>query len=42
MTLDKPVVRVRYDLKQVGGTPLEELLAPIVTQAHRGIAAPVG
>jgi predicted GTPase len=33
MTLQKPVVRVRYELDQVEGTPLAELLAPIVVRA---------
>jgi predicted GTPase len=30
MTLDKPITRVRYDLVQVDGEPLEHLLEPIV------------
>jgi predicted GTPase len=30
MTLNKPVTRVRYDLEQVGGIPLGELIQPIV------------
>jgi predicted GTPase len=42
MTVNKPIVRVHYELNQVRGIPLEELIAPIVTRAHRGIAAPVG
>ena len=29
LTLNKPVTRVRYELKQVAGPALEELLAPI-------------
>jgi len=35
LTLNKPVTRVRYELKQVGGPALEDLLAPIVARAHR-------
>ena len=35
MTLRKPVVRVRYELEQTEGTPLAELLAPIVARAGR-------
>jgi len=35
LTLNKPVTRVRYELKQVGGPALEDLLAPIVASAHR-------
>ena len=35
VTLNKPVTRVRYELKQVSGPSLEELLAPIVAEAHR-------
>jgi len=35
LKLTKPVTRVRYELKQVGGPALEELLAPIVARAHR-------
>lgn len=40
LKLNKPVTRVRYELKQVSGTPLEELLAPVIARAHRpaGIA----
>jgi len=34
LQIDKPVVRVRYELEQVGGTPLTELLAPIVARAR--------
>ena len=30
LTLDKPVVRVRYDLEPVSGPPLAELLAPLL------------
>src|SRR3990170_4018101 len=35
LTLNKPVTRVRYELKQVAGPALEDLLAPIVARAHR-------
>jgi predicted GTPase len=37
LTLNKPVTRVRYELKQVSGTPLAELLVPIVERAHRPV-----
>ncbi|HET7646332.1 MAG TPA: cyclic 2,3-diphosphoglycerate synthase [Candidatus Limnocylindria bacterium] len=30
LRLDKPVVRVRYDLQEVGGPPLRDLLAPVL------------
>jgi predicted GTPase len=30
LRLDKPVVRVRYDLQEVGGSPLRDLLAPVL------------
>jgi predicted GTPase len=42
MTLTKPVVRVRYELEQTQGTPLAELLAPVVERARaarEGVAA---
>ena len=35
LKLDKRVVRVGYELKQISGTPLDELLAPIVERARR-------
>jgi predicted GTPase len=35
LRLNKPVTRVRYELKQVSGTPLADLLAPIIERAHR-------
>jgi predicted GTPase len=35
LTLNKPVTRVRYELKQVAGPALEDLLAPIVARARR-------
>ena len=35
LTLNKPVTRVRYELKQIGGPALEDLLAPIVASARR-------
>ena len=37
LKLNKPVVRVGYELKQVSGTPLEELLAPIIARGHRPV-----
>ena len=35
LTLNKPITRVRYELKPVSGPSLEELLAPIVARARR-------
>jgi predicted GTPase len=35
LTLNKPVSRVRYELKQVAGPPFAELLAPIIEKARR-------
>jgi predicted GTPase len=35
LKLNKPVTRVRYELAQVSGKPLAELLKPIVDRAHR-------
>jgi len=35
LTLNKPMTRVRYDLAEAGGTPLAELIAPIVRMARR-------
>jgi predicted GTPase len=32
--LDKPITRVRYELAQVGGTPLERLLEPVVAMTR--------
>jgi predicted GTPase len=34
LTLNKPVTRVRYELKQVGGPAIGDLLAPIVARAR--------
>jgi predicted GTPase len=34
LQLNKPVTRIRYNLVQVGGTPLAQLLAPIVERAR--------
>ncbi len=39
LKLDKPVVRVRYELDQVDGPPLVDLLAPIIERA-RAAAVP--
>jgi predicted GTPase len=39
LTLDKPIVRVRYELEEVHGPPLVELLEPIVAAA-RAAAVP--
>jgi predicted GTPase len=38
LDLDKPVVRVRYDLEEVSGPKLEELLAPIVSSVPATVA----
>lgn len=35
LTLNKPITRVRYELAQVDGTPLERLIEPIVAAARR-------
>lgn len=35
LTLNKPVTRVRYELKQVSGPSLEDLLAPVANRARR-------
>jgi predicted GTPase len=35
LTLNKPVTRVRYELKQVGGPALDEVLAPVVGQVRQ-------
>jgi len=42
LKLDKPVTRVRYELKPVSGPSLEELLAPVVARAHDRVPASVG
>jgi predicted GTPase len=34
VTLNKPITRVRYELAQVDGTPLTELIEPIVSAAR--------
>jgi predicted GTPase len=41
LTLDKPVVRVRYDLEQATGPSLRDVVAPVLERA-RGAAVPVG
>jgi predicted GTPase len=33
LELNKPITRVRYELAQVGGTPLDKLIEPIVRLA---------
>jgi predicted GTPase len=40
LELNKPITRVRYELVQVGGTPLAEIIEPIVRRA--GAASLVG
>jgi predicted GTPase len=41
IALNKPITRVRYELAQVGGTPLTEVIEPIVrlarTPSHAGV-----
>jgi predicted GTPase len=39
LTLSKPITRVRYELDQVGGTPLGELIEPIVAAARTAAPA---
>jgi predicted GTPase len=41
LTLDKPVVRVRYDLEEATGPPLRDLVAPVLERAHR-VLVPAG
>lgn len=38
LRLDKPVVRVRYDLEQETGTPLHELIAPVLERGRQTTA----
>ena len=33
LTLTKPIVRVRYELEEVSGPPLSDVIAPIVLEA---------
>ncbi|MGZ3587278.1 MAG: cyclic 2,3-diphosphoglycerate synthase [Candidatus Limnocylindrales bacterium] len=40
MQLQKPVVRVRYELEQVGGTSLQTLLGPVIERALVAPARP--
>jgi predicted GTPase len=40
LTLDKPIVRVRYELAQVDGMPLSEIVEPVIREA--GVATPTG
>jgi predicted GTPase len=37
LALNKPIVRVRYELEEVSGPPLAELVAPIVGQARAAL-----
>lgn len=39
LTLNKPMTRVRYELAEAGGTPLAELLEPIVRMARAPVPA---
>jgi predicted GTPase len=41
LTLDRPVVRVRYDLEEASGPPLRDLVAPVLERAHR-VLVPAG
>jgi predicted GTPase len=41
LRLNKPVVRVRYDLVQLGGTPMVQLLEPIIAAARSAVGQPV-
>ena len=41
LKLNKRVVRVGYELKQIAGTPLEELMAPIVERARQRVPSTV-
>jgi predicted GTPase len=39
LRVDKPITRVRYELAQVGGRPLAELLEPIVAMAREPVGS---
>jgi predicted GTPase len=39
LTLDKPVVRVRYDLEQASGPSLDELIEPVLQRARARVPA---
>jgi predicted GTPase len=39
LRLDKPITRVRYDLVEIGGASLGEVIAPLVTRAREAGAA---
>jgi predicted GTPase len=39
LTLNKPVVRVRYDLEQASGPPLQELIGPVLSAARPRVPA---
>jgi predicted GTPase len=39
LTLNKPIVRVRYELEEVSGPPLAELIGPILREAKAALAA---
>jgi predicted GTPase len=41
LTIDKPMTRVRYELEQVDGPPLVELLEPIMRMTQTPIPAEV-
>jgi predicted GTPase len=42
LTLNKPMTRVRYDLAEAGGTPLAELIEPIVRMTRTPVPAGAG
>jgi predicted GTPase len=39
LTLNKPVVRVRYDLEQASGPPLQELIGPVLSASRPRVPA---
>ena len=39
LKLDKPITRVRYELEQVGGKPLAEIIEPIVRKVGSPVVA---
>lgn len=41
LALNKPVVRVRYDLERVSGPALRDLIAPVLERARR-VLVPAG
>ena len=39
MTIDKPITRVHYELEQVGGPSLSDLMQPIVRMSQTPVLA---